>query len=92
MENGNNSQESNPLYFFLHAAIVFIIFILLTIWMNNSLQAGGADIGRFAFQGILYFIQILFILIAHKGTPNIKPAFFGATVTFIIVFIYEATY
>ncbi len=91
MENGNNSQESNPLYFFLHGAIVFIFFILLTIWMNNNHQ-GGADIGRFAFQGILYFIQILFILIAHKGTPNIKPAFFGATVTFIIVFIYEATY
>ncbi len=91
MEENNDSENKGPLYFLLHGGIVFLVFILLTIWMMSNKQ-GGADIGRWGAQGVLYFIQLLFILIIHQGTNNIKYAFWGATIVFIIVFIIEISY
>lgn len=91
MEENNNSDNKGPLYFLIHAGIVLFVFIVLTIWLMGN-KEGGADIARIGLQGILYLFQLVIILIAHKGTVNVKYAFLGATVVFIIVFIYEATY
>lgn len=86
-------KEENKalIYFLLHAVIVVIVFLALTNWLIGN-PYGGGPLTRVVFQLMLYFFQLIFILIAHKGTPYIKYAFFGATLTFVMIFIYEATY
>ena len=90
-------EDKNEFKMFLHlllnAVIVYIIFILLTIWMENN-KWGGADIGRWGFQAALYIIQILIIFLFHRdrNKKNIEPSIIGATIVFILVFLIEITY
>ena len=90
MENNPESKEEDEMGFFiLHAVAVIIICILLTFWLKGNKQ-GGADIARWVFQGIFFFIQLFGILITHKGKRQ-NFAFFGSIITFIVVIIYEIT-
>ena len=91
MEENNISDNKGLLYSILHGGIVVLVFIVLTDWMMGN-KMGGADIGRWLYQGMLYFIQVLFILIIHKGSSYIKDAFWGATIVFIVVFLIEISY
>lgn len=89
MEKDENGVKEF-LHMLLNAGIVFVIFILLTIWMKNN-KEGGADIARWGFQAVLYLVQVLVIFLFHRdrNNRNIKPSFIGATITFIIVFLIE---
>ena len=88
MENNSESrQEDGFVFFLLHAVIVIIICVLLTLWLKGNKQ-GGADIARWGFQGVLFLIQLFGIMVTHKGERQ-NFAFFGCIITFIPVFIYE---
>ncbi|MDR6564376.1 MULTISPECIES: hypothetical protein [unclassified Arcicella] len=84
-------EDSKKLmYFLIHAVIVVLIFIALTNWLIGN-PMGGGELTRTMFQVMLYFLQLGVMLIAHRGTPYLKYAFFGATFAFIMVFIIEIT-
>ena len=85
-------KEENKalIYFLIHAAIVVLVFIILTNWLIGN-PMGGGELTRVMFQVMLYFFQLVAIILAHRGTPYLKYAFLGATFAFIMVFIIEVT-
>ncbi len=100
MEENNIIDNKGPLLFLLHASIVFLLFIILTYWCLYSKYSnqGGGDIARWVFQGVVYFIQLIFIIVIHikkvliKKKSYINYSFWGATIVFIIVFLIEVSY